>query len=80
MESVDLGPVFTDRNSAGAMKDDYVLALFSWHTFVEVMKCGRYAAAFYILPFVYLVEALRSPHLSRNDRLNFLEFAFDLFK
>ena len=36
MESVDLGPVFTNRNSAGAMKDDYVLALFSWHTFVEV--------------------------------------------
>ena len=58
MEALDLGPVFTDRNSSGAMKDEYALALFSWHRFVEVMKCKRDDANYYILPFVYFAEAL----------------------
>lgn len=73
MESVDLGPVIADHNSAGAMKNDYILAHFSRHTFAEVMKSERYEAAFYILPCVYFVEALRSPLLSHNKRLNFLQ-------
>lgn len=52
-ESVDLSYMFTDRNSSGAMKDEYALSLFSWYTFTEVIRQGRYDAAYYILPFVY---------------------------
>ena len=33
MESFDLGPVFTESDSAGAMKNEYVLALFIWHIY-----------------------------------------------
>lgn len=42
-ESVRLGPVFTDRNSAGAMKDEYAVLLFSWYCLVESLRNCRYA-------------------------------------
>lgn len=72
--------MFTDRNSSGAMKDEYALSLFSWYTFTEVIRQGRYDAAYYILPFVYFEKAIRSPLLSPNDRLTFLCSAFSIFK
>ena len=78
--AVQLGPVFTDKTSAAAMKDAYALSMFSWYTFTTLMEKGRFEAAFYVLPYVYLVESIRSPLLSKNTRLSFLAYAFDIFK
>lgn len=78
-DATNLGPVFNDRNSSGAMKDDYIFQLFSWFTFVEVMRKGRYDAAFYLLPYIYVLEAVRSPVLSLKNRIEFLKAAYSIF-
>lgn len=79
-EAANLGPVFSDRNSSGAMKDHYVLSLFSWRTLVDVIIQGRFDAAYYLLPYVFMVEAIRSPLLSYKTRLEFLSGSFTIFK
>lgn len=79
-EAVDLGPVFADKSQAAAMKDAYALSMFSWHTFTRLIDKGRYDAAFYVLPYVYMIEAVRSPTLSKTSRIAFLNYAFILFR
>lgn len=78
-QAVDLGPVFNDRSKYGAMKDAYPLALYSWYSFVQVMMKGRFEAAFYILPFFFFIETIRSPLLSQKMRLLFIGTAYRLF-
>lgn len=80
IESTGLGPVLEDKSRAAAMKDQYALSLFSWNTLILAIENGRFDAAFFILPFVYLIEAVRSPLLSQKMRLKFISFAFSLFK
>ena len=63
IESTGLGPVLEDKSRAAAMKDQYALSLFSWNTLILAIENGRFDAAFFILPFVYLIEAIRSPLL-----------------
>lgn len=79
-EAVQLGPVFNDRSQSGAMKDNYALSLFSWYSFLKVMEKGRFDAAYYILPYLFFIEAFRSPLLSNESRLKFLGYSFNLFK
>ncbi|KAK8895862.1 hypothetical protein M9Y10_013748 [Tritrichomonas musculus] len=76
----ELNAEFTDKSSSGAMKDAYPLSMFSWRSFVNLMMNGRYESAYYILPFLYLIEAIRSNLLSKTTKLNFLNYAFNIFK
>ena len=62
------------------MKDGYALTLFSWASYLTMLDNKRYEAAFFILPFLMLNEAMRSTCLSNNDRLKFIEVAFKVFK
>ena len=78
-EAVNLGPAFTDKNSSGAMKDGNIFQLFSWYTFTEVKRKGRYDAGYYILTYIYVLEAVNSPVLSLSNRMNFLKPAFSFF-
>ena len=57
------------------MKDEYTIALFSWHTLTEVITKGRFDAAYYTLPYTYLSEAIRSSALSKASRIAFLGYA-----
>lgn len=79
-KAVNLGPVFTDKSSSGSMKDAYAISLFSWYSFVTLIEKGRFEAAFYVFPFTLMLEAVRSSSLSKMNRLNFLEFSFEIFK
>lgn len=78
--AANLGPVFYDKSKAASMKDVYALLMFSWNTLVSALNSGRFDAAFFILPFVYLAEAIESPLLSKEMRINFLSFSFQIFK
>lgn len=79
--SVELGfPRFiTDTSKESRMKDGYAIEFFSWKTFVELERAGRYDASFFILPFLCLQESVRSSSLTCRDRLCFLEIAFKCF-
>ena len=79
-DAVQLGPVFSDKGKPGAMKDGYALAIFSWYSFVKCLEKGRFDAAFFILPYLLLIEAFRSPLLSNETRQDFLSYAFEIFK
>lgn len=79
-EAVNLGPVFTDRSQSGSMKDSYALSIFSWYSFVNTMEKGRFDASYYILPYLFFIESIRSPLLSNETRLEFLSYAFEIFR
>ena len=70
---------FDDLSTHGRMKDSYPLNIFSWTTYIKLMHEQRYDAAFYILPFVYMSEAIRGVNTSVKEKLNFLKGAYDLF-
>lgn len=73
-------PMFlTDNSKEGRMKDGYAIELFSWNTFVELEKAGRYEVSFFILPFLCLQESVRSTSMSCKDSLCFLEIAYKCF-
>lgn len=61
------------RISMPVIEDSYPLILFSWETFVKIFRNNRFDAIFYYLTFVYLIRAIRSLDLNRNDRLKLLE-------
>ena len=79
-KAVELGAVIDDNSKAGRQKDGYVLKLFSWEIFIKCLNKERFDAAFYLMPFVFLTEAVRSNSLSRGERMSFLEIAFIAFK
>lgn len=47
---------------------------------VETLRAGRYDTSYFILPFVFFIESLRSPTLSKEKRLGFLEVSFNIFR
>lgn len=51
-EALQLGSVFSDKNSAGAMKDEYIILRIFWNTLAERLRKGLYDAAFFILPYI----------------------------
>lgn len=79
-EAVELGSVFKDTSSAGSMKDEYAILMFSWFALTETLRKGRYDASYFLLPYVFLMEALKSPLLSVSKRLEFLGSAFTIFR
>lgn len=79
-EYAKLGQVLEDKSQAAAMKDNYPLILYSWNTLICCLEKGRFEAAYYLLPFVLLIEAIRSPALNKEKRLQFLKYSFYIFK
>ena len=78
--AVELGAVLDDITKEGRQKDGYVLKLFSWDTFIKCLNKERYDAAYYLLPFVFLNEGVRSNVLSVKERIAFLDVAYNIFK
>lgn len=78
--ALQLDPVFDDRGLSGVMKDGYVMSIFSWSSFVKVMDKGRFDAAFYIFPYMLLLEVFRLPLLLIKTRLDFLSCSFNVFR
>ena len=68
-EAVNLKNVTNDRSNISSMKDSYQLILFSWETFVKLLQKNRFDGEFYCIPFVNLIQAIRSIDLNREDRL-----------
>lgn len=65
---------------AGIGNERCIINLFSWDIFVRAIEKGRFEAAFYLLPFVFMMETVWSPHLNLKMRLDFLSFAFSIFR
>ena len=78
-EAAELPQVFQDRTTSGAMKDAYVLALYSWTTLIKVLQHGRFDAAFYIFPFILCLEAIKYTLLSKEIRIQYLATAVKFF-
>ena len=68
-----------DRSSIAAMKDSYALEIFSWDSLVKLLNNNRFDAAFYILPFCFMIQATNSEKLNRNQRLSLLHNSLKLF-
>ena len=73
------GPALNDLSMQGKMKDGLALDLFSWDSYIKMLQNKRYDAAFFILPFLLLNEAMRSTCLSNIDRLKFIDAAYQTF-
>jgi hypothetical protein len=70
MEAVlHLGSVFTDRTSAGKMRDCYPLALFRLANVVQLFCSRRCAEAVYLLPWTLLIISFRSNTIAKDARL-----------
>ena len=78
--AVELGVVLDDITKEGRQKDGYVLKLFSWDTFIKCLNKERFDAAYYLLPFVFLNEGVRSNVLTVKERLDFIDVAYNIFK
>ena len=79
-EALQIGLALTDRSTEGRMKDSYVISLFSWSSFVKLINAERYEAAYYILPFMCMNEAIRSQAFTIEERKRFLCIAFQVFR
>ena len=75
-KALNLGRVLSDRTKEGRMKDSYALSLFSWESFMKLYEATRNDALYYLLPFTFMNEAVRSKCLTRQERLQFLEVAY----
>lgn len=68
-----------DRSSIASMKDSYAMEIFSWGTFEKLIANKQYESAFYVLPFCYMIQAVNSPSLNRDERLELFETAIKYF-
>jgi hypothetical protein len=78
-QTIHLGAVFTDRSSAGKMRDSYPVALFRLPNVLKLFSAGRYAEAVYLLPWTLAMIAFRSDAIARSTRLFLLELALAMF-
>lgn len=74
-EITQISNVINDRSSISAQKDSYTLELFSWLTFEKLLINKHFEGDYYVLPFCYLIQAVCSQNLNREERLTLLEFA-----
>ena len=80
MRQLNNSATLNDMSTQAKMKDGLALDLFLWHTYIKLLQNARYEAAFFVLPFVLLNESMRSTSLSVEDRLKFIEGAFQIFR
>lgn len=78
-EITQINNAINDRSSISAQKDSYALELFSWSTFQKLLINKHFEGALYVLPFCYLIQAVCSQNLNRDERLTLLEFAVHNF-
>lgn len=78
-EAVKLGLVISDKSSIGAMKDSYIIKLFSWETFIKLLQAQRFDGALYIAPFMFMLHVIKSETLNKSDRFEMLSLAIRQF-
>jgi hypothetical protein len=64
-----LGPALLDRSTIGRMRDSYPLQLFCWANCVKCIEKRMMHEFMYLLPWTLQEEVLRSPKLTREERL-----------
>ena len=57
-ETLKIGKALSDKSREGRMKDAYALSLFSWESLISLYDNKRYDAAYYLLPFTMMNEAI----------------------
>ena len=78
-EAANLKSNLENKTTQARMSDQFALELFSYDTFIKLMKNDRFEAAMYILPFMCLNEAIRSSFISKDERHGFLKIAYKSF-
>ena len=68
-----------NRTTQARMNDQFALELFSYDSFIELLKHQRYDAVMYVFPFMCLNEAVRSQFATKEERLGFLGMAYKAF-
>lgn len=71
-EAVQLGAVIADKSTIGEMKSSYILKLFLWDVFVNLLKEQRFDGAFYIAPSMFWLHVIKSTILNKLDRFQLL--------
>ena len=78
-QATGLNANLENRTTQARMNDQFALELFSYSAFIELLKHQRYEAAMYVLPFMCLNEAVRSPFATKEERFGFLSMAYKSF-
>ena len=76
---LNLGKVFEDKSSLGAMRDRYVIELFHLSNVAELLTHGVVHGAFLLLPYAALFAAIFEPSLENEARLFFIEVAYHCY-
>lgn len=53
--------------------------IFSWDTFIKLLKSEQYDSAMHVLPFCFMIQAVCSPSLNRDKRLKIFEISVNYF-
>jgi hypothetical protein len=73
-----LGRVLTDKTATGRMRDSYPLKLFTFTNCFKCLDSQDIVAMMYLLPWTLQEEVIRSPLLSRQERLEKAILSFKL--
>jgi hypothetical protein len=73
-----LGAPLSDKSSVGRMRDSYALKLFCLSNCVKCLAADQINEFMFLLPWALQEEVVRSPNLSREDRLMKAVLAFKL--
>jgi hypothetical protein len=77
-ELLKLGTPLTDNTSVGKMRDSYALKLFSLSCCCQCADAEKLDDLMYLLPWTLQEEVIRSPTLSRGERLMKAIASFEL--
>jgi hypothetical protein len=73
-----LGKVLTDKSPAGKMREEYALKFFSLPNCAKCIDTDHMMELMYLLPWTLQEEVVRSPDLSRQERLDKAILSFKL--
>lgn len=77
--ALNIGEALDDASHWAKMSDAFAIALFQFTSFIEVIKKTDGDEACYLAPFTFLNEAIRSPLLSIDSRINLIQCAYNMF-
>jgi hypothetical protein len=75
---LNLGAALRDRSSIGKMRDSYPLQLFSLESCLKCLQEDRPNELMYLLPWALQEEVIRSPTLTRQERLDKAVLSFEI--
>ena len=78
-DAVKLGQIMFDKSSIAAMKDNNMLNLFSWNSFVKLLAAQRFDGAMHVFLFMLLLDAIRSKNLNKKIDSIFFQLLFNIF-